>query len=170
MHPGGELLRLGDPTQQSGQGDTFLRVEAGAERLLVGECRLGEPAHRLLALGREVEVLEPAVLGVAAALDQSAFLDGVDEGHEPARRHAEPPGEFLLVLAGGQADRPEQARLGRGEIQLGDPPGEGLRGVLTQLGQQKCDLGSLRSRMGRRGAVGRFGHGNTIPVDNDVPE
>jgi membrane protease YdiL (CAAX protease family) len=60
----------------------------------------------------------------------------VDEGHEPAGRGPQLAREHLLALPRLPGDQREEARLGRGEVEVGDPPGEPRGGVRPDLGQR----------------------------------
>lgn len=79
----------------------------------------------------------PAVVGIAPPLDQPAFFQVVDEQHESAGRRPQLSREFLLALPWPGRDQPKEARLGRGEVEVGDPLGEPRRRVRPDLGQQQ---------------------------------
>jgi hypothetical protein len=79
----------------------------------------------------------PAVVRVAPPVDQATSLEVVDERHEPAWRSPQLAGEHLLALPRLPGDQPEEARLGRGEVEAGDPLGEPRRGVRPDLGQRE---------------------------------
>jgi len=88
-----------------------------------------------------------------------------DQQDEAAGRRAELAGHGLLALPGRPGDQAEQARLGRGQRQLGDPFGEPAGGVRAQLGQQERVPGSAPGWAGRRPRlVTRLGHHASIII------
>ena len=93
----------------------------------------------------QVHGVETPVGGVAASLDETALLEAVDERDEPGRRRPQQLRERLLAAAGRLRDGAQQARLGRREVELADPPREGLRAVRPELGEQEGRAGHRQS-------------------------
>ena len=115
-----------------------------------------ELLHERAAGVGEVDGVEPAVVGVAAALDQPALLQAVDQGDEARRRSAEMPGECLLAASRLERDRAEESGLRGSQVELGDPRRELLGGIRAELGQEE------RAAHGRRPVAS---HGRTVSLD-----
>jgi hypothetical protein len=61
--------------------------------------------------------MHSAVSGIAPAFHQTGSLEVVDEGHHPARGHAELIGDRLLAAAGFNRDRSQEADMWRSEAE-----------------------------------------------------
>jgi hypothetical protein len=71
------------------------------------------------------------------ALGEAAFLELVEEEHQPAGRRAELAGQGLLALPGLPGNQAQEAGLSRGQVQRGDAPGPARCGFSAELGEQE---------------------------------
>jgi hypothetical protein len=127
----------GDPGEQGVELCTLGGVERGADVVFVRCADLAELGHEAGAVVGEVEGVVAAVAGVAAALGEAAFLELVEEEHQPTGRRAELAGEGLLAPSGLPGDQAQQACLSWGEVQRGDAPGPARCGFSAELGEQE---------------------------------
>jgi hypothetical protein len=103
----------------------------------------------------EVEGVGPPVGRVAVAFHESAFLHGVDKPHHHVAMDAHGVGQLLLGLALPAGEVHEQAEVRRLYAQGREAPGELLRAVCAELGEQEA--GAAGERRARRG-VGAIDH------------
>src|SRR5919107_6240404 len=74
----------------------LLAINSGAQLGLKVDGDFCGTLEHPLPLPREVQPANAAVLRVRPSLDEPLLLEGVHEGHHPARRHSEPFGQRLL--------------------------------------------------------------------------
>jgi hypothetical protein len=110
MHAGSELVGIGDAGEQGAQLGALLGGEVPADRVVVGPSHLRHPAEQPLARRGEVQRVQPPVVRVAAAFEQAALGQRVDEADQPARRRAEQPGQRLLAPTRSRPRRPGAGR------------------------------------------------------------
>lgn len=101
-------------------------------------------AEHFLALTRQVQRVEPAIIGMIAALDQIARFQLIEQHDEPARYETHAASERLLAQAGGVGHSAQQTRVTGRELQPLEPC---------------CKLGGsvsadLREQEGRRAGMG----------------
>jgi hypothetical protein len=104
-----EALLIGDPPEQAAQGFALFGRERRADGVVVFSGDLDDGLEDLAAFAGEVERVDAAILGAAAALDQAALFELVDEEDEAARGEAEEGAQGLLADAGGCVDEAERA-------------------------------------------------------------
>ena len=120
------------------QARPLVGVEGGQDGVVVLAGDPPDVAQERRARLGQVHGVEARVGRVATSLDEAALLEPVDERDEPGRRRPQQLRERLLAAAGRLRDGAQQARLGRREVELADPPRERLRAVRPELGEQEC--------------------------------
>ena len=106
--------------------------------------------------------MRPPVGRVAPALHESAFLHGVDQTHHDVAVDAHGVGQSLLGLALAAREMHQQAEVRRLHAQRRQAPGELLRAVRAELGEQEADTaGQRRTRHG----VGAIDHVLMLATD-----
>jgi hypothetical protein len=83
------------------------------------------------------------VLGIVASLEETSFLQFVEQGHEPARDHAEQRCECLLTDSRASRKDPKDSGVRGSKLKLLKALGEPRRRVRPHLSQEK----RCRSRM-----------------------
>lgn len=152
MHPGGEALGGSHAAEEVGEGAALAGVEAREESVLVLGGEACEVTDEVVAGGREVHRVQPAVVGVPAPFEHPAPLEGVHERDQAGGRGAELRGERLLAAARLAGDRAEEPGLGRCEVDGGHPLAEAPRRVRAELREEE-------------GRAGGSVHGMTIALD-----
>lgn len=142
-----QSLGIGDLREEGQQRDELVAGEGGDDvRVVVGDHG-ADRGHPVARAGRDVQLLLSPVGGAAAALDQVAVLELVDELDDPAGRGAEAGGQCLLAQSGVLADDPQDGDLGRGQAEPGEALGEARRDVGAQAAQQEGSAGRLLHAM-----------------------
>jgi hypothetical protein len=104
------LVPLGEAEQQCVQGRTLLIGERREEVVVELSCERTEASQSLLPFGGQADDVAPAVVGVAAALDESLLLELVEQPDQLAAVVAERVGDRTLRLTRALAED-EQDRM-----------------------------------------------------------
>ena len=102
--------------------------------------RARDPSYRLerlRALARQVQGMGAPIVGSVPSLDQTAFLELIDEDYEAARHHAENRAQRLLADACVLLDDAQGSRVRWRQIEGGQPPGEPGGRMGTDLREQE---------------------------------
>ena len=110
--------------KQTAQGAVLLRVKRGGEPKLVLARELGKLAQQSFAGCGEVEGVQPAIVGIAAALDIAALFELVDVYDDAAGQHTQLSAEGLLAAAGLGGDDAQYSRVWRAQLDRGHLLGE----------------------------------------------
>jgi hypothetical protein len=134
-----------DTLQQLEQLPALSHGQRGQQAALGVATDALEPGDQDLALTGEVQRVDPAVAGTAAALDQPTLLEVVEQRDHPARGHPELVRDRLLAATRVLSHYPEYANMCWADPQRGDEFGEYGGGVSTYLGEQepRSDQGPL---------------------------
>ena len=132
-----QSLTLSDPFEQLTELGPFGGTESRRHGPLVRAPDIGQAAHQSLPLGRQMQCVQPAVLGVATALDQTPALQVVDEGNDTTGQQTELVAERLLAAALLAGNRAQDAGLRRQQVECRDALGELLGGVRSELRQEE---------------------------------
>lgn len=157
---GREPLLVGDALEQIVELAALLFGERGEQGTLVLPSDLAKSAEHLAAVGGEVEGVAAAVVLIAAALDQGAGVQRVEQGNEAAGNHLQTRRQGLLCEAGAGTEDAQDAGV-RGRKADGEQPlGEAGGRMGADLGKQESSVGALFG--GRFGASGFF-HRAIVP-------
>jgi hypothetical protein len=137
MNPWRQALFIGDPTKQRSEPGALFPVEGCADRIVV--CLRDAANIRKYARPhvRHVQRVQAAVFGVIAALEQSAFLELVDERDESAGKHAEQGRQLLLADAGACGHSPQYPCLRGNQPYFGDSLREACSSMGPDLGDEE---------------------------------
>ncbi len=133
-----EALLLRHCGKKTPQGVALLSVKRRGEPQLVLARELGKLAHQFFPGRGEVEGVQPAIVGVAAALEVATLLELVDIDDDAARQHAQLSAEGLLAAAGLGGDCTQNPCVWRAQLDGGHLLGEQRRRVMAELSQQEC--------------------------------
>jgi hypothetical protein len=81
--------------------------------------------------------IDPPVASVLRTFDESSILQLVDKRNQPAGKHPEPVGDFLLTGSFRGGDDPQRTDMGWRQPQRSEPLGKLRRGMGAQLSQQE---------------------------------
>lgn len=124
------------------------KQEVKLRHLFTGERRqklrfmlFGDPAqltqYPLAGIG-EAEFVVPPVGAAAHPFHQTAFLEGVDEGHHPAGDGTQPVSQGALAQSGRAAKQADDTGVARREADLARALGKTGRRHGAQLRQEEC--------------------------------
>lgn len=149
MDVGREALLVGDALEQVLQLSAPVFSERGEQGTLMLAGDLAQAGEHLAPVGGEVEGVAAAVVLIAAALDEAARIQRVEQGNEAAGDHLQPGREGLLGEAGaGAQDTQNPGMRGReahGEQTLGEARGS----MAADLGKKESSVaagGRFRAR------------------------
>jgi hypothetical protein len=137
MHAWSQPLLISHSTKKGRQPIALLCAQRGQERVLVITGHTPNRFHRLAPLVREMQRIAPPIGGVRPALNQAAFLELVDQHHEPAWQNTQIAREGLLADPTGHVHEPQDAGVGRGEIDGGQALCELRRRMRADLRQEE---------------------------------
>lgn len=163
MDVGREALLVGDALEQVVEVVALVFAECGQQGILVLTGERAEGGEHPAAVGGEVEGMAAAVVPVAATLDETALIEGVEEGDEAAGHHLQTGGEGLLGNARAGAEDPQDTGVGGREADGEQPLGKTCGGMAADLGEQESGIAA-----GLGGLVGPAGffHRIIVPYQN----
>lgn len=89
MNPGRKLLFGRDPRQVMRKPRLLSLIERGAQRVLVLMSDAVDLFQRCVPSVGQIERVRPAIGRTVAPFHQAALFQLVEQGHQPARKHAE---------------------------------------------------------------------------------
>lgn len=113
-----QALLFRDPLQKRRQSGLF-RVRKRSQQIpavFAGDSANG--FHPRLALVRQVQRVGAAVARMRPPLDQSARLQIIHQGHQPAGHRSKSRREFLVAEGGCGRENSEDPGMGRNEIRV----------------------------------------------------
>lgn len=141
------LLARHSEQQRSECFPLFLRKRS-EQPVLVLSRDFADRLDSAMAFRRESQRVRAAILRMWCAIDQSAFLQFVDERNQPTGEHTELRRNLLLAATGCQGNHPEESGMCRGQTHGAEPLGKLGGRMRPDLGQQKRR--SLRETLGQR--------------------
>ena len=144
VDPFGQSLLGSEPVEQREELLALGGLEAATELLLVLEGDLHDLAEQPPALLCEVQGPHATIAGSGPSHEQTALLEGVDQGHHPAGRDLQCVAQRLLgpaFIAGQAAEHHDLAGVKTKGRQPRLPP---PRRVVAELGEQEGDPGDTQ--------------------------
>jgi hypothetical protein len=142
VRPGGQALLVRDALQEAGELRPLLRVERGAQVVVVSAAELPHRRQHLPAAVGEVQRVMPPVGGTGPSLDEPLVIERVEDGDNPARHHPHVRRDRLLTAPRRPGDHAQQTRLRRREAERFDALGKPAGRVRADLRNQ--ERGALR--------------------------
>jgi len=151
VHTTEEALRRSDTLEHLDEPSTLGGVQRRQQSLLLVHRHVPELLKQFVASSGQVQLVGAPVGGVAAALQEAALLEVVDEGHDGAAVEHERPAQCLLRLAFLRDDVAEHAEVPRVKAERGKALREAPMLVSAQLRQQeRSALARALRQRGRR--------------------
>ena len=147
MNARAQPLLVGYPFQQHRQLVPFFVAESRAQCLLMFARDLSDSPEDVSPLARQMKSVAPAIARMIASLQQAAFLEVVDQRHEPAGRDAELGSERLLTDPFLGLNDSKNSRIRRHEPQWQKPLGKPDRSMAANLRQEKGGRGGASHRL-----------------------
>ena len=160
MDVGRETLLGGHTLEQIVERAALVLGERGEQGTLVLPGDLAEGGQHLAAVGGEVEGVAAAVVLIAAALDEAARIQRVEQRNEAAGNHLQAAGQGLLCEAGAGTQNAQDAGMWGRESHGEQPLGEAGGGMGADLSKQEGSVGAVFG--GPFGPAGFF-HRTIVP-------
>lgn len=154
MDVGRETLLGGHTLEQIVELAPLVLGERGEQGTLVLAGDLAEGGEHLAAVGGEVEGVAAAIVLIAAALDEAARVQRVEQSDEAAGNHLQTGGQRLLCEAGAGTEDAQDSRVRRRESDGEQALGEAGSGMGADLGKKESSVGAVFG--GLFGAPGFF--------------
>lgn len=135
-----------------------LVLRKGSEQIaLVFAGNLAQRTEHFPAVGGQVQGMAAAVVLIAAALHETAAVQRIEQGHEPAGNDLQTRGERLLRDAGVAAEHAQDSGMGRSEPDGEQALGKTRCGMAADLRQQERGIAAgFRGRVAPAGLFHRI--------------
>lgn len=132
-----EALLVGNALEQVVEAAALVFVQSGEQGALVLAGESADSGEHLSAISGEVECVAAAVVLIAAALNQAAAVQCVEQGDEAAGDHLKTSGQGLLGDAGGGSEDAQDAGMGRSKADGEQALGKARGGMAADLGEEE---------------------------------
>ena len=164
MHARSQSLLIGHSTKERGQHISLVCRQRDQQRVLVIARQPANGLERFASFVGQMQGIASPIRWVSPSLHHAAFLELVNQDHQPARQDPQVARQSLLANPAGRTHKPQNGRVGRREVEGAQPLCEPRGGMRPELSQKEC--GRVSTARWRRFVRGARCGGAHVDKDN----